>query len=107
MQTIPCVTLALLLPFAGLGFAQNVPPVEPALAPAAGAIITPATPAPVATAQTARQITDEFLRIDINRDGTLNRAEVLGYTGVRLNFEQLDGNKDGQLSRAEFEKGIR
>ena len=92
---------------AGAQTATPAGPQEPALAPSSGAIITPQTPAPVATPWTAQQIDAAFARADKNRDGGLSRAEVQAYTDVRLNFEDLDANKDGVLSRAEFEKGIR
>ncbi|MBC7379719.1 MAG: EF-hand domain-containing protein [Burkholderiaceae bacterium] len=112
MKMLRTLTLAATLATALAAGAQSVTasaggPQEPALAPSAGAIITPQTPAPVATAWTAQQIDAAFIRADKNRDGGLSRAEVLAYTDVRLNFEDLDANKDGVLSRAEFEKGIR
>lgn len=86
---------------------QPAPPAEPALAPAAGAIIAPpsvTTPAP--TGWTAQQVAEAFLRADTNRDGSLTRAEALTLGAVRLNFEEMDANKDGLLSRSEFEAGV-
>ena len=103
---LPAIAFTAALLAMGPGAAQT-PPAEPALAPAAGAIITPATPAPVPTSWTVQQMNEAFVRADTNRDGFLSRAEALAYTAVRLNFEELDANKDGVLSRAEFEKGVR
>lgn len=93
----------------------QTPPTEPALAPAAGALITPSAPrlpaapgAPLpATGWTAQQAAEVFLRVDTNRDGSLSRAEAQSITNARLNFEELDANKDGLLSRSEFEAGVR
>ncbi len=86
---------------------QPAPPAEPALAPAAGAIIAPpSVTAPAPTGWTAQQVAEAFLRADTNRDGSLSRAETLTLGGVRLNFEEMDANKDGLLSRSEFESGV-
>jgi hypothetical protein len=93
----------------------QTPPTEPAMAPAAGALITPSSPrlpaapgAPLpATGWTAQQAAEVFLRVDTNRDGNLSRAEAQSITNARLNFEELDANKDGVLSRSEFETGVR
>ncbi|MES2424730.1 MAG: EF-hand domain-containing protein [Pseudomonadota bacterium] len=106
--------LAAALATGSLTMAQT-PPTEPALAPAAGALITPSSPrlpaapgAPLpATGWTAQQAAEVFLRVDTNRDGSLSRAEAQSITNARLNFEELDANKDGALSRSEFEAGVR
>lgn len=104
-----CVLLAAALCAAPLtGAQQAAPAAEPALAPAAGAIIVPpSVTAPAPTGWTAQQAAEAFFRADTNRDGSLTRAEAQTITAVRLNFEELDVNKDGTLSRPEFEAGVR
>jgi len=109
--TLAGATLAVLAATlaAPLALAQSpAPPVEPALAPSAGAIVvSPAVTAPAATGWTQQQVAEAFLRADTNRDGQLNRAEVAMLASVRLNFEEMDANKDGLLSRGELESGVR
>ncbi len=110
MNMLSHLMIAPLLCCTGAAMAQTAtPPVpqEPVLAPSSGAIITPRTPVPEATAWTAQQIDAAFARADKDRNGGLSRAEATAFTDVRLNFEELDANKDGVLSRAEFEKGVR
>jgi len=102
------LVLSMLILAAPLAWSQSpAPPAEPALAPAAGAIIAPpaVTSAP-AGPLTALQAAEAFMRADANRDGQLSRAESSALTTVRLNFEELDQNKDGLLSRSEFESGV-
>lgn len=102
------------LAFGSAAMAQTSP-VEPSLAPAAGALITPGAPkqsaapaAPLpATGWTAQEAAAVFFRVDTNRDGNMSRAEAQAITNARLNFEEMDANKDGALSRSEFEAGVR
>ncbi len=108
------ITFAAVLALSSAAMAQT-PPTEPALAPAAGALLMPDAPRPSAapaaplppTGWTAQQAAEVFLRVDTNRDGSLTRAEAQAITNARLDFEALDANKDGLLSRSEFEAGVR
>ncbi|MGV8932955.1 MAG: hypothetical protein ACOH1R_12700, partial [Luteimonas sp.] len=51
-----------------------------------------------------KMTTDEFAKLDSNKDGELSKAEVSAQPSLAAHFGMLDANKDGILSKAEFAK---
>lgn len=64
---------------------------------ASAALAQPAHEASIAPAPRT-----DFLELDRNRDGYLNRIEVLSDKELTKRFAMFDANKDGQLSEEEY-----
>jgi hypothetical protein len=47
---------------------------------------------------------EEFTKLDKNKDGKLNRAEIPAQHPLYAHFDMLDDNKDGSVSKDEFTK---
>lgn len=59
--------------------------------------------AETAAAEISRhQMEEEFLALDLNRDGYVSAAEAAGFRDIVTRFDRSDRNRDGKLSRAEF-----
>jgi Ca2+-binding EF-hand superfamily protein len=56
----------------------------------------------VAAEISRHQAEEEFLALDLNRDGYVSAAEASGFGEIVTRFDRADRNRDGKLSRAEF-----
>ncbi len=51
-----------------------------------------------------KMASDEFAKLDSNKDGKLAKTEIADGHPLAAHFGMLDANKDGSLSKAEFAK---
>lgn len=58
----------------------------------------------ITRAEMQQAVTASFARLDVNKDGKLDRADRAARAEERKTrmFDRLDTNKDGQIARAEF-----
>ncbi len=50
------------------------------------------------------EITEEFMRLDVDHDGYISRDEAKQWGYLAEKFDQIDANHDGKISRYDFEK---
>jgi sporulation protein YlmC with PRC-barrel domain len=72
--------------------------------PPSRADATPAKPAPIAPAQDSAAPRDRFERLDRNRDGRLDRAEIAHELSRDDRFGDIDLDGNGFIDRDEFER---
>lgn len=66
------------------------------------ALIQPAWAQSEKNADRQRAASEQFDRLDVDRDGVVSRPEAAAMAGLPEHFDRLDTNQDGKLDAVEF-----